>query len=268
MSDIYYVDIQDSINKCEDIFVAKVDKYYSVTEGGTSISSLEAERNRAKDEIRNLCRATEHRIELLLYIKEMIKDFDWSKYHRFEYYKEESKRTLGEELVCQELQDGKMFIKFKHKESMENFVFINLMTFFSGITSIVDNIALILKYAFNLEIPQDRDATIYRVQQKLPEDTLKKHLHDYVIADKTFAGVLAVRRNCEHRDHSQVFIWTDTQRTEGIGSRVSSVPLIRKDLVDVEEITKREIPNYCEIAYTKLYNFLKSFFSLVLTTSL
>ena len=84
MSDIYYVDIQDSINKCEDRLISIVDKYHNVGEG-TSTPIHEAERSRAKDEIKNLCRAIEHRIELLLYIKEMIKGFDWSKYHRFEY---------------------------------------------------------------------------------------------------------------------------------------------------------------------------------------
>jgi len=266
MSDIYYVDIQDSIRKCEGIFISLVDKYYSNT-GTVDISILEEEKNNAKDEIRNLCRAIEHRIELLLYIKDIIKDFDWNIYHRFEHYKEESKNMLGEEAVTQKLQNGKMVMQFKHKESMENFAFINLMNFFSGFASIVDNIALILKHSFNLKIPLDRTINIFRVQKELPDNALKKHLYDNIIADKTFIGILAVRKNCEHRDHTQVFIWSDVQRSEGIGSRVSSIPLIRKDLADIEESAKREIANYCEIAYGKLYNFLKSFFSLILSTA-
>lgn len=267
MSDIYHIDIQDSIGQCEDIFMSLVDRYYN-SAGAGDASRLEAEKDDAKDKIRNLCRAVEHRIELLLYVKDMINDFDWSKYHRFEYHREESKKTSGEGVVCQVLQDGKILIKFKHKESMENFVFINLVTFFSGIVSIVDNIALILRYSFNLKIPPDRLTNIWRVQKELPESSLKKHLHDNIIADKIFTGVLAVRKDCEHRDHSQVFIWSDSIRSEGIGSRVSNIPLIRRDLVDIDETARREISNYCEMAYSKLYNFLKSFFSLVLTTSL
>ncbi len=114
MSDIYHVDIQDHVKKCEGVFILLIDKYYTIT-GGVNVSIIEAEKNNAKNEIRNICRAIEHRIELLLYIKDMLKDFDWSKWHRFEFYKEESKKSTSEEMICQKLQDGKIEINLDIK---------------------------------------------------------------------------------------------------------------------------------------------------------
>lgn len=266
MSDIYYVDIQDLIKKCQPVFLSLIDKYY-IPEEGVNASIVEAEKNRAKDDIRHLCCAIEHRIELLLYIKDAVKSFDWSKYHRFDFYREESKRVFSEEMVGQRLQDGKIIVKFKHKEGMENFVFINLMSFFSNLTGIIDNLALALKLTFNLKIPRDRIITIVRVQREMPDGILKDRLYKHIIADKDFAGILNIRKCCEHVDHSQIFPWSDTARSEAVGSRVSSIPIVRKDLVNIEESSKRQIDNYCEFAYNKLYNFLKSFLTLVITNT-
>lgn len=263
MSDIYYVDIQDLIRRCEDVFISFIDKYYIVPKGANA-SIIEAEKTTAKAEIGNLCRAIEHRIELLLYIKDIITDFNWEKYHRFYSNKEEAKEASGEEMVSQILQKGKIVVNFKHKESMENFVFINLMSFFSILTGIIDNLALVLKLSFNLKIPKEKIITIVRVQGEMPEGELKDKLHKHVIADKDFAGVLNIRKYCEHMDHSQIFPWSDTSRSEAVGSRVSSEPIVRKDLVNIKEPGKRQIGNYCEFAYNKLYNFLKSYLSSVI----
>jgi len=265
MSDIYYIDLQDSIKNCKDIFISLAEKHYIVS-GGASTPILEAEKNNAKKEITNLCQSIEHRIELLLYIKDIIKDFDWNKYHRFEHYREESKKTSREDVVYQELQDGKIHIKFKHKESMENYIFINLMTYFSIITSIIDNIAFILKLALNLKIPRNLIPTIVRVQKEMPKNKISDFIYSEVISNDVFTGILLIRRHCEHLDHSQVFKLSEGVRSEAIGSRVSSVPLVRKDLVNIEESSKREVKNFCVFAYNMLYSFLKDFFILVQST--
>lgn len=221
-----------------------------------------ATKSNAKDSIRNLCEAIKQRIGLLLYAKDIISDFDWDRYHHFEAYKEES----NEKVVHQELQKREIIIGFKYQRDMDNFIFTNLFTFFSTLTAIVDNLAIILKSSFNLNM-EGKTTTIVRVQKKMPDCRLKDELYKGIISNKDFTGILNVRNACEHRDYTQVFLFSDTPRREAIGSEPSGIPLIREDLlVNTEGPIERQVNNYCEFAYAKLYSFLKLFLTIVMTS--
>jgi hypothetical protein len=169
-------------------------------------------------------------------------------------------------MVAQILENGKMVINFEYKDTMENFIFVMLKTVFSTATGIIDVLARILKVFLGLEFEADEIIRIFKVYNKMPEGKLKAKLKERVVNDKDFDDFRNIRKLCEHADHTQIFTWSDSDRKEAICSRPSGIPKIRKDLAkNTNADFERQVNMYCELVYSKLYNFLRDYLTLLLS---
>ena len=243
-------EIKNLISHCEEWLLSNSEKNCSAE----VVSS-------AKTDIGDHLSSIRHRLHLVEYIKDIILGYDWQKYHEFDEYANESQ----DRSVSQVSTSGKITCTFMSRRDMENYFFCNLITYFSLIAGIVDNLAHAIKSSFNLDLG-GKITTPTRVHSCLPDGGIKTVLYEGIVSDKDFSDMMEVRKQLEHYAHNKVFPFGKRPVMSALGGWHSDdVPFVNAILTKNLSQKNRRADRYCEFINMKLTNFLKTFFSTVLT---
>lgn len=265
MSNIYQSPIHNKFTGIKEILCDIIEKVYSCPDqdkGTMEQAELIKAKQRAMDTIIDFCPAIEQKMELLNYKLQLIRTFDWEKKVNFEEYKKKS----DDQAVEQILQDGKLRVKFLHEETMLNFIYTEISTFFSIINGIIDNIAEILYYAFNLGFNHMR--TIQNVVIKLEDGDLKSFIQRRFCDDISFCSMRDIRTIFEHKNHIDA-IYVDHNKTSNLFGGNEKEVIVAK--INVKLIKSRlppelsnlpdgdKIDNYCRFLFDKITKALEEF---------
>ena len=121
-------------------------------------------------EIKNLCVALKHRIELLNFLNDIIQNFDWDIQHKLEIndIPDEQLYIHGRHMF----KSKNMLINFNRKvrdessNAMSNFIQISLMTMFSMVISIFGIIAELLWRSYNIEVKRQTRGELLLLKMK------------------------------------------------------------------------------------------------------
>lgn len=225
-------------------------KFISSGSGLGTIIDVQKEelKKEAKKTVENLSCSAIYKVELLAYKLLTIKSFDWSKFHNFKYHQGLSK----DKKVCQELHGGLFLVSSSDKETMEHFIFTEITAFFSSISGVIDNVALLIKQAFLLNI--EGMVLLNEVYKRTDSGPLKDFLKIYTGDNYHFWGMRYVRTACEHQDLTKVFPYS---KRAGLGTRDLGVPYINEDIRKPDAPEDNRIDIYCEFLHDKMCDFLK-----------
>lgn len=258
MSNIYQSPIHGKFSGIKGTLRDVIERVYSCPDqdkGTMEQARLMEAKQEAIDTIADFCSAIEQKMELLNYKLQLIKTFDWEKDVNFEKYKSGS----NDQSVEQILQDGKLKVKFFYKETMLNFIYTEISTFFSTINSIIDNIAEILYYTFNLEFNHMR--TIQNVATKLESGNLKSFIQQRFCDDLGFCGMRDIRTVFEHKNHIDAVHIERITRSNLFGGNEKEVIIARVNVSLIRVGLPPElntlpdgdkIDNYCDFLYKKI----------------
>jgi hypothetical protein len=265
MSNIYQSPIHGKFSEIKGTLCGIIEGVYSCPEQDKGTME-QAELTKAKQEavrtIADFCYAIEQKMELLNYKLQMIKTFDWEKEVNFEKYKSKS----DDQSVEQILQDGKLKVRFFYKDTMLNFIYTEISTFFSTINSIIDNIAEILYYTFNLEFNHMR--TIKNVATKLEDGNLKSFIQQRFCDDLGFCGMRDIRTVFEHKNHIDAVHIERITRSNLFGGNEKEVIIARVNTSLIKAGLSSElntlpdgdkIDSYCDFLYKKITEALSEF---------
>jgi hypothetical protein len=261
MSNIYQTPIYGKFSGIKGVLHDIIEKVYVSSDedkGTMEQAKLIESKKEAVEIIPDFCSAIEQKMELLNYKLQLIKTFDWDKLLNFEKYKSRS----DDQGVEQVLQDGKLKIRFFYKETMLNFIYTEISTFFSTINSIIDNIAEILYYTFNLDFNHMR--TIQNVAIKLRDGNLKSFIQQRFCDDLGFYGMRNIRKVFEHKNHKaavQVVTITNLFGEDEVIIARLNVKLIKVGLPpELDTLPGGDkIDNYCDFLYKKITEALIGF---------
>lgn len=228
------------------------EKYASSSESQESIRGVEREelKKEAVSSVKDLCSSVINKIELLNYKLLAIKSFDWDKLHNFKYHQNP---TIHNNRVAQELRDGTFVILCSDKEIMEQFIFTEITSFFSNVSGIIDNVALLIRYSFRLDIKNNM-ILLNDVYERLSDGSLKDFLKNYTKDKYNFWGMRDIRTACEHKVLTSVFLYSEKA---GLGTKDLGVPYINNDIRKPDLPEENRVDIYCGFLYEKICDFLK-----------
>lgn len=247
-------DIWDLITGIKLSFISIVEKNYSTVNDKSSGSILDPQmvklKKNALESVNSLCSSIAYKLDLVSHRLQAIKTFDWSILHNFDYHKSQSQEAK----VKQNLYEGKLIISCAEKEIMEDYIFSEISAFFSNISGIIDNISIILRECYRLDVSEL--ALFKNVYAKLEKGKLKDFLHKYVVSDYNFGGMRIVRKACEHRDLTQIFPYS---KHAGLGSRYLDLgkPFVNCEGIKFDNSEDSKIDAYCDSLFNKVCEFLR-----------
>lgn len=253
---------KESLHKIEELeafFLKSVEDCYTSDEGGDTIQDeqLQGLKQKAIDSIGCLSFSIKYKLNLLINKLNTIKSFDWQKFHRFE----DHKRQSDDNKVVQILHDGDYLISFPEKEIMEFFIYTELTSFFSTLSTVIDNLMLLVKEAFDLDI--SGTITVWKVYESLEGGSIKEVIGEGLMQDNAVKGMRDIRKTCEHYDHSKVFLFPESP---SLGGRDLGVPHINSELLEFPPEENMPIDRYCENLYRTICDFLEKFSKVANTT--
>ena len=232
-----------------------IEKKYATLQGSQG-SIRDAEREELKKEaiksVKDLSSSVNNKIELLTCKLMTITSFNWDILHNFKYHQDPSKNN---NMVAQSLLDGAFVVLCSEQDTMKHFIFTEIAAFFSNISGIIDNVALLIKYSFRLDFKKD-DILLNDVYDLLDDCSVKDFLINYTKEKYNFWGMRTVRKACEHKDLTDVFFYGEKA---GLVTRDLGLPYINSDIrnVDPEREEENRIDIYCEFLYEKMADFLR-----------
>jgi len=232
-----------------------IEKKYPLPVGSQG-SIRDAERQALREEaiqsVKDISSSVNNKIELLTNKLMIITSFNWDLLHNFKFHKHPSKNN---NMVAQPLLNGEFIILCSDQDTMSNFIFTEIAAFFSNISGIIDNVALLVRYSFRLEFKKE-EIILNDIFDQLGDGPLKVLLSNYTKDKYHFWGMRAVRKACEHKDLTDVFLYGEKA---GLGTRDLGPPYVNNNIRNI--ITGKEEENridiYCEFLYEKMASFLK-----------
>jgi hypothetical protein len=222
----------------------------STEEGSIRDVQKDVLKKEAEKIVEALTYSIRYKIELLEYKLYTIKTFDWDKYHYFKTHQDDSE----DKKVCQTLHGGSFLVSCSNKETMEHFIYSEITSFISNISGIIDNIALLIKHSFGLDIKGD--VLLNKVYDQLSNGALKDCLQEYTNDRYNFWGMRKVRKACEHQDLSNVFPY---RKPAGLGAKDLGMPYISSDIKRPDLPEDNRVDIYCEFLHEKICDFLQKF---------
>lgn len=253
MSKISNSDLHKIIKEIKPLLCRAIEANYSSPEAAQgSIGSAQKEelKKEVVEIVGALTYSVSYKIELLAYKLLTIKTFDWDKYHYFKVHQDSSK----DRKVCQELHGGLFLVSCGDKETMEQFIFTEITSFFSNIGGIIDNTALLIRHSFLLDIKGM--VLLDKVYDHLKEGALKDFLQEYTKDKYSFWGMRDVRTACEHHDLTRVFPYN---KPAGLGARDLGIPYINRDIRKADIPESNRVDLYCEFLHEKICEFIQKF---------
>lgn len=209
----------------------------------------------AEYRIHDLCLGFKSKLILILYLRDITTNVDWDLFRYFEAARADRQQRKDPRCVFPSME-----ISFKNRDTMENFIVSNLMNIFSLILSVTGMLGKLINLSFDLKI-RDEEASIFVVHRRLPNCPLKDLLERKIAEDKWLYDVRAIRNECEHADHTQVFNWPEEKQGKpaSLGNIPWGIPIINPRFFRTPpDIQQREINNYINFVFTKLDNLVKS----------
>lgn len=232
-----------------------IEKAYPIPQESQG-SIRDAEREEVKREairlVKDLSSSVNNKIELLTGKLMIMASFNWDTLHNFKYHKDPAKNN---NMVSQSLLNGEFVVLCSDQDTMKNFIFTEIAAFFSNISGIIDNVALLIKHSFRLDLKKD-DILLNDVYDLLNDCPVKDFLINYTKEKYNFWGMRAVRKACEHKDLTDVFLYGEKA---GLVTKDLGLPYINSDIRNVAPGREEEnrIDIYCEFLYEKMADFLR-----------
>jgi len=251
-----------TVNVVLNLIIERVYIFAEEDKGTMEAGKALAGKKIAVEKIKELSSSIEHKLELLNYELQIIRTFDWMKVEEFKQRADVLKKK-GETF---ELQEGKLHFKFFYEEAIVNFIHTEISAFFSTATSIIDNIAEIIYYAFRIDLNGNK--VIQRVTERLEEGDLKRFLDSTFCSNHSFYGMRDIRNAYAHKDHKGVVKIDRIITRDLIGDNGKEVIVARVDSSLIEGGIPPElasipngdrIDNYCIFLYKKIIEALEGF---------
>lgn len=251
MNDLYNDPIQLKLLTLEGSLIDITNFIYNNLDNASDVGSAELsnEQEFAVSELKNLCPALLHKLQLLNYRLQTIESFDWQ-------------NEFKEGYELKELHNGNMKIQFKNKFTLEHFIYLEISGFLSVLSSIIDIVAQVVCHSFRVNVRNKNYITVRETSEKLEHyDDLKKFLLERFCDDYSFYGMRNLRTQCEHRSHLGIMQWIKSfpggMNNEARINKTIFLLELSDELKQIQDWNKVDI--YCRFLYKKIISYLEEF---------